>query len=127
VSVTGGLIPSGCGWNNVFAGTYYVFADTFAGWARALQVNAGRTGFVGSPLDFADFGGDLPVSIRMGPDGSLYVVMHGAGTVHRLTPSTFAGPDCPAAPVPGTSIPWVLLLGAVLALAGARRLRMAPS
>ena len=110
-AVTGGLIPDGCGWSRVFGGTHYVFGDSSAGWIRALPVNADRTGVASTtPVQFASYGG-VPVSFRMGPDGSLYVVFNALGAVYRFTPVSRTGPDCSAAVVP--SIPpgalWLLL------------------
>jgi hypothetical protein len=39
---------------------------------------------------------DGPVSFRMGPDASLYVVLNVAGAVYRLTPKSRCGPKCVA-------------------------------
>jgi glucose/arabinose dehydrogenase len=127
-AVTGGLIPEGCGWTGVFGSPHYLFADSSANWVRALPVNAARTGFSSStPLDVATFPG-APVSLRMGPDGALYVVYNFDGVVYRFVPAVLSGPDCGiAAAVPARS-PWstpvlTLALGAAGALLLGARLR----
>jgi len=94
-SVTGGLIPTGCGWSNAFGGkTYYLFGDYAKNWLHALEVRADHQGVVSpTALDFAEvFGG--PASIRQGVDGAVYVVYYGSGTVSRIAPSAMTGPDC---------------------------------
>jgi aldose sugar dehydrogenase len=116
VAVVGGLIVDGCGWTKVFGGPSYVFADWAAGWIRVLPVNAARTGLTsGTAIDFAN--GSGPVSFRMGPDQSLYVVMHGGGTVERYTPLDRTGTDC-SVPVPSGSRGSLPLLAGLLALVG---------
>jgi glucose/arabinose dehydrogenase len=121
-AVIGGLIVDGCGWNNVFGGATYVFADWSAGWIHALPVNAARSGFAATtPTDFADE--TDPVSLRMGPDQALYVVLQGASGVYRYAPVDRSGSDC-AAPVPSRSAattPLLALLLAALALAALGR------
>ncbi|MDX2052898.1 MAG: PQQ-dependent sugar dehydrogenase [Polyangiaceae bacterium] len=102
-SVTGGLIPEGCGWSNVFDGkANYVFADYNAGWMRALEVNAARDGVTNAanPTAFGTFNSG-PVSFRMGPEDSLYVVFVNVGAVYKFTPKDRTGPDC-GAPMPGS-------------------------
>ena len=120
VTVTGGLVPEGCGWSGVFGSPHYVFADSSANWIRALPVNAGRTGVSSSTaVDVGTFAG-APVSIRMGPDASLYVVYVGNGVVLRFTPTVLAGPDCATAPgVPALSSGSTALLGFALLAVGA--------
>jgi hypothetical protein len=81
-------------------------------------VNANRDGFsTTTPVEVANFGGS-PVSLRMGPDGALYVVSFGLGAVHRYSPANLSGPDCAALPVPAApaSGRWGLLV--LLALGG---------
>ena len=91
-AVTGGLIPDRCGWPEVFGGTHYVFGDSSKDWIRALPVNADRTGVSSSAaVEFGSWNNGRPVSIRMGPDGSLYIVFLGLGAVHRFTPSAGCG------------------------------------
>lgn len=114
-AVTGGLIPHGCGWNNVFGGTNYVFGDSSSDWIRALPVNAARSGVTSTtPTEIATFASQAPVSFRMGPDGSLYVVMN-AGNVYKLTPTARTGADCGAS-VPVADRGSYLPLWAALAL-----------
>ncbi len=97
-SVTGGLIPEGCGWSNAFAGKlYYLFADYSASWMHALEVKPDRSGVVSSTaVNFATMTGG-PASIRQGPDAAVYVVFYGGGNVTRISPTTATGPDCGAA------------------------------
>jgi glucose/arabinose dehydrogenase len=128
-AITGGLIPEGCGWTNVFGGTAYVFGDSSDGWVRALPVNAARTGFTSSTLiPFASYGGGSPVSFRMGPDGSMYVVLVGTGAVHRYTPTNKTGSDCSAAaavPASGPGWTWLLVVGlGLVGMWGVRRVRI---
>jgi hypothetical protein len=115
-AITGGLVPEACGWNNVFDGAHYVYGDSSQSWIRALPLNAARTGFTTStPIQVAT--GNGPVSFRMGPDGSLYVVMIGAGAVHRFTPIDQDGAICQRS-VPSGSASSALVLVALLGLAG---------
>jgi glucose/arabinose dehydrogenase len=117
-AITGGLIPAGCGWSNVFNPPHYVYADSGAAWIRALPMNASRTGFTSStPTDVATYAGAAPVSIRMGPDGSMYVVQHSAGAVYRFTPVDQSGPACTPG-VPSGSVGASFLLAGLLGLAG---------
>ena len=116
-AVTGGLIPEACGWSNVFPGAHYVYGDSGADFIRALPMNGARTGFAPAvPIEVAT--GSAPVSFRMGPDGSLYVVQIGLGAVHRFTPVDQIGSAC-ARGVPSGSARSALVLAALLGLAGA--------
>ncbi len=116
-AITGGVIVDGCGWKNVFGGTDYVFGDSGAGWIRVLPLTADRTALSSTtPVDFAS--GAAPVSFRVGPDQSLYVVFNSDGTVQRFTPVSRTGSDCAAAVVPATPGPWRALLAALLGLVG---------
>jgi MYXO-CTERM domain-containing protein len=92
--VIGGLIPSGCGWDNAFGGsTYYLFADHGAGWVRALTVSADRRGIMGTTaMDFGTFQGSQPRSFRMGPDDSMYLVVNSG--VYKFTPNDRTGAEC---------------------------------
>lgn len=103
VSVTGGLIPTGCGWSNAFGGkTYYLFADYGSNWIHALEVRSDHQGVVSSnAVDFARVSGG-PASIRQGTDGAVYVVYYGSGTVTRLAPRDATGDDCGSAGAGGT-------------------------
>jgi glucose/arabinose dehydrogenase len=100
VTVTGGLIPAGCGWLNVFGGTSYVFGDSGFSWLRALPVNAARTGFASQAAVTVATFDSAPVSIRQGPDAAIYVVYYGSGTVMRFAPTSHIGADCGATSVP---------------------------
>jgi glucose/arabinose dehydrogenase len=113
-AVTGGLIPTGCGWANVFPKPSYVFADSGSGWLRALPVNAARTGFSSqTPAELAT-SLPTPVSLREGPDGALYVVMYGAG-VYRFAPTDKTGAGCETASTFPISVRWLALAGAFAA------------
>jgi hypothetical protein len=94
-SVTGGLIPEGCGWTNAFDGKlYYLFADYNANWVHALEVKPDRSGVVSATaVEFGSFTGG-PVSIRQGVDGGVYVVFYGSGNVTRIAPAATTGADC---------------------------------
>ncbi len=103
-SVTGGVIPSGCGWSNAFGGkTYYLFADYAQNWLRALEVRPDHKGVVSAtPADFAKVSGG-PASIRQGPDGAIYVVYYGSGTLTRIAPLDQTGADCGGAGTGGSN------------------------
>jgi glucose/arabinose dehydrogenase len=99
-SITGGLIPDGCGWDNVWEGDeYYVFGDWMQDTFKAIRVASDHSG-IATPQDVIDVlpatAFDGPVSFRMGPDASLYVVLNVAGAVYRLTPKSRCGPKCVA-------------------------------
>jgi glucose/arabinose dehydrogenase len=126
-AVTGGLIPEACGWSNVFDGAHYVYGDSGPSWIRALPMNPARTGFAtATPIEVATYTGARPVSFRMGPDGSLYVVQLAIGRVYRFTPIDQVGSACNRA-VPSGSAGSALVLAALIGLAGAlavaRRIR----
>ncbi|HWP08852.1 MAG TPA: PQQ-dependent sugar dehydrogenase [Polyangiaceae bacterium] len=103
-SVTGGVIPSGCGWSNAFGGkTYYLFADYGQNWMRALEVSPDHKGVVSAkPADFGKLSGGL-ASIRQGPDGAVYVVHYGSGTLTRIAPLALTGADCSGSGTGGTN------------------------
>jgi len=103
-SVTGGLIPSGCGWSNAFGGkAYYLFADYADNWMHALEVRPDHKGVVTpTASDFAQVSGG-PASIRQGLDGALYVVSYASGTVSRIAPKELTGPDCGGSGAAGSS------------------------
>jgi glucose/arabinose dehydrogenase len=118
-SVTGGLILDSAAWVQAFGAPHYLFGDYTGNWLRALPVNAGRSGFSSTtPVDFAAYATSGPVSIRAGPDGSVYVVMVRLGGVYRFTPNAVAAAVIPTLPWLGTA-----LLLAALALIGACRSR----
>jgi glucose/arabinose dehydrogenase len=118
-AVTGGLIPEACGWSNVFPGAHYVYADSGASWIRALPMNPTRTGFAtATPIAVASYAGARPVSIRMGPDGSLYVVQLALGAVYQFTPVDQVGSACILA-APSGSAGSAFVLAALIGLAGA--------
>jgi hypothetical protein len=82
--VIGGLIPSGCGWNDPWK-SRYIFGDHGSGNIWTLDVNGGRTGVVAASLaSFGNMGG--PASFRMGADNALYIVEVDGGSVERITP-----------------------------------------
>jgi len=123
-TVTGGLIPAGCGWLNVFGGTSYVFGDSSFSWLRALPVNAGRSGFASqTPVNVGSFA-SAPVSIRQGPDAALYIVFYGSGAVMRFAPTSRTGLDCGPATVPAASRWSMTTLALLLAALGLLPLRI---
>lgn len=94
-SVTGGLIPEGCGWTDAFDGKlYYLFADYNLNWVHALEVKPDRSGVVSAEaIEVGSFNG-APVSMRQGPDEAVYVVFYSGGAVYRFAPAERTGPDC---------------------------------
>ncbi len=126
-AIMGGVLVEGCGWQNVFGGLNYLFADFGFGFIRVLPVRSDRTGL--SSTTAVDFGSaDLPIGSRMGPDGALYVILIGSGTVARYSPTSLTGPDCAAASVPAASRPWPAILAVglgLVALGPARRRKTA--
>lgn len=95
-SITGGLIPTGCGWDEALGGPHYLYGDYVKNWIRALPVNSDRTGLSKTePVAFEQYpAGSGPVSFRMGPDQSLYIVSYEASAVYRYTPKSRTGPGC---------------------------------
>ena len=84
-AITGGVFLAAPRWPPPLAGRY-LFADNDNGRVWTLDLNADRTGVVpGSRREVARLDGS-PVSLRIGPEGDVYVVLL-AGTVARLTPS----------------------------------------
>lgn len=61
-----------------FVGTYF-FSDYCGGWIRRLDLTNGVT-----PLDFAT-GISNPVDLKVSPDGFLYYLARGAGSVNRIS------------------------------------------
>jgi glucose/arabinose dehydrogenase len=121
-AITGGLIPDTPAWAQVFGSTHYVWADSSAGWLRSLPVNAARSGFAATvPTEFAAYAGGAPVSLRMGPDGALYVVMLGFGAVYRFTPLMQPGVTQTVPTLPPAAMLGLLAVLALLGAAVARR------
>ncbi|HEY8942798.1 MAG TPA: PQQ-dependent sugar dehydrogenase, partial [Polyangiaceae bacterium] len=91
-SVTGGLIPSGCGWEKAMGGTRYLFGDYVKNWIHSITVNAARDGVTGTPVPFDTHKSSAgPVSFRMGPDEALYIAYYEADSVYRYTPTDRTG------------------------------------
>ncbi len=83
VAVTGGAIVDDCSWPEDFRGRYY-FADSGAGTLSSLQPTEDRKGVVpGSRKEVAVL--QMPVALRPGPAGDLYVVDI-YGRLSRLAP-----------------------------------------
>ena len=94
-SINGGLIVDSCTWSAPFKGLYY-FGDNSRGTLWTVQPTAARDGIVkGSRKQIGKLAGAVPVSIRGGPDGNLYIAAL-PGRIIRLAPKTPA--TCP----PGT-------------------------
>jgi len=86
-SITGGVFLPAPRWPAPLAGRY-LFADNANRRLWTLDVNAARDGVVpGSRRDVAQLpGGQAPVSLRVGPDGDVYVAVL-PGRVLRISPS----------------------------------------
>ena len=84
MSITGGQIVDSCDWPEPFRGRY-VFGDNVTRHLWTLTPNAARDGVVGKRADFARIEGGIPVTIRTGPDGALYVAVH-SGRIVRIAP-----------------------------------------
>jgi MYXO-CTERM domain-containing protein len=93
-SITGGLIPEGCGWGAAFGGTtYYFYGDYTSHRIRALAVNETRSGGMGEPEETGTLGNG-PVALRQGPGGGMYVVLYQANAVVEVKPTNQTGDDC---------------------------------
>ncbi len=82
VAITGGAFaPAGFG---AFGGQYF-FSDSNGSRIVRVPLNAARTGFGGTPVDFVTntFG---VVDLVFGPDGALYYTLYG-GEVRRVAPT----------------------------------------
>jgi glucose/arabinose dehydrogenase len=81
----------------------YFFADHCVGWIRILDPAAGY-----AVSDFAT-GFDMPVSVRVGPDGALYVLQRGGGSnqgaVYRIAWTGSSIPTITTQPQPVTVAP----------------------
>jgi glucose/arabinose dehydrogenase len=86
MSITGGQIVDSCTWPAPFRGRY-VFGDNVTRYLWTLAPNAARDGIVGGRADFGRIEGGIPVTIRTGPDGALYVAVH-SGRLVRIAPKT---------------------------------------
>ena len=87
-AITGGLIVDSCDWPAPYQGRY-VFGDNANGSLYSLTPNATRDGIVGPRRDFGSVAPDLPVSIRTGNDGALYVAVYpngGSSRIIRISP-----------------------------------------
>jgi glucose/arabinose dehydrogenase len=83
-SITGGVIVDGAPWPASEWGRYW-FADNVNGRVWTLTLDATRTGVVsGSRREVAKVAGG-PVSMRLGPDGAIYVAVI-SGKVVRIAP-----------------------------------------
>jgi sugar lactone lactonase YvrE len=79
------LIVDSPTWPESARGRYY-FADNVTGAVWSVALNAARDGVVeGSRRDVASIEGGAPVSLRLGPDGNLYVAVL-PGRIVRLAP-----------------------------------------
>lgn len=86
-SISGGTFVDHCSWPAPFRGLYY-FGDNANNALWTIQPNAARDGIVaGSRKDFGTVTGS-PVSMRVGPDGALYIASLGGGRIARFAPKT---------------------------------------
>jgi MYXO-CTERM domain-containing protein len=81
--VIGGLIPSGCGWEDPWTSRYF-FGDNSSGKIWTLNVNANRDGIMGGATQIGTSQG--VGSFRMGAKGALYIAEVSGGVVSKLTP-----------------------------------------
>jgi len=85
-SIIGGVFLDPARWPAPLGGRY-LFGDSSGGWLWTLDVNEARTGVVpGTRREVTRFTGEAPVSIRVGPDGDVYVALI-QGRVMRLSPA----------------------------------------
>lgn len=85
-SITGGAIVDSPSWPASERGRYY-FADNVNGRVFSVAVDAARGSVLaGSRRDVAQVQGGIPVSLRPGPEGDLYVAIL-PGRVARLGPT----------------------------------------
>ncbi len=84
-SITGGLIVDTAAWPAAARGRYY-FGDNVNGRIWSLAVDGSRTGVIaGSRREEARTSGGTPVSLRLGPDGDVYLALF-PGRVAKLGP-----------------------------------------
>jgi glucose/arabinose dehydrogenase len=87
-SIAGGQIVDECQWPAAYRGLYY-FADSPTGALYALTPTAARDGIVGERMDIGTIDPGLPVTLRTGNDGALYVAVFpygGPGRIVRIAP-----------------------------------------
>jgi len=85
-SITGGVIVDNPAWPAADRGRYY-FADNVNGRLFSVAVDPARASLVaGSRREVAQVQGGGPVSLRLGPDGDLYVAVL-PGRIARLAPA----------------------------------------
>jgi glucose/arabinose dehydrogenase len=82
-AITGGAFynPQVVQFPSDFVGRYF-FSDFCGGWIRVLNPSAGNT-----VSDFAT-GISFPVDLKVSPDGSLYYLSRGSGSVNRIQSSS---------------------------------------
>ena len=78
-AITGGTIYHGipAQFPVEYVGSYF-FADFCGGWINRLDPETRRVTTFASDID-------APVDLRVGPDGNLYYLSRGAGSVHRIS------------------------------------------
>jgi glucose/arabinose dehydrogenase len=84
-AVTGGTFfgPASTTYPAAYVGTYF-FADLCAGWIRRIDPAAVFPyPTLATPIDFAT-GVNTPVDLKVGPDGNLYYLARGNGSVFRV-------------------------------------------
>ena len=91
-SISGGQIIDACTWPTTFRGKY-IFGDNALGTIWTVDVNAARDGIVPkSRAAFATVTSGAPVSMRIGPDGALYIAVY-TSRIARIAPKTPATCD----------------------------------
>ncbi len=129
-SITGGVFVDSVRWPAQWRGHYF-FADGATGYLSVLTVNATRDAPLGDNPRFVlgrITGGQVPVALRLGPGGDIYIAGYGTqgGRIIRLSPAEPL-PDVDGGTggvLPGESKPcgctvtpltWLALLGALFA------------
>jgi glucose/arabinose dehydrogenase len=121
-SIAGGQIVEQCNWPAAFRGLYY-FADSISGGLYALTPTEARDGIVGARIDVGTIEAGLPVALRTGGDGALYVAVYpngGPGRIVRMAPKTPAGCEATTTTAVGTSTTSTTLVEECAGQTGAR-------
>lgn len=101
-SITGGEIVDSCHWPDSQRGRY-VFGDNVTGFVWSLKVNADRSGVEPrSRQDLYRLPRGVPVTIRVGPDGDVYVASFpgDVGRILRISPQKPRSCNAPPPPSP---------------------------
>lgn len=89
-SIAGGTFYRAATFPAAFAGAYF-FADACSGWVRVKQAGATQSAAFVTGVSF-------PVDLKVGPDGALYVLARGDGSVARVQKGSAPPPPPPPPP-----------------------------